>query len=115
VCDRVNKQVLPVSRPKRVNKYVNVVDCLGRSCTKSGLTKLLFFYRSQCILIAVFIIGRDFELRNVPSCGFNKLTNSQRRDRQLEIHLDKFYDIVERRNSHDSVRIAIGLLVGGVA
>jgi len=60
-------------------------------------------------MIAVLRIGRDFVLRNAPSCGFNKLTNSQRRDRQLETQLDKFFDVVERRNSHHPVRVWLQL------
>ena len=48
--------------------------------------------------------GRDFELRAVPSCGFNQLTSNSKRDRQLETRLDQFFDAVDRRNSRDSVR-----------
>jgi len=52
----------------------------------------------------VITAGRDFKRLSVPSCGFNQLTSSARRDRQLETQLDKLFDVEEPRNSHDSVR-----------
>jgi len=54
----------------------------------------------------VFMIGRDFKLRAVPSCGINQLTGSRKHDRQLESQLDKFFDDEERRqNLHHSVPV----------
>jgi len=48
--------------------------------------------------------GRAFNLRRVPSCGINRLSGLKR-DRQLVTVLDKFFEIVERRNSHGPVDI----------
>jgi len=47
--------------------------------------------------------GREFKMRDVPSCGVNQLTSTLKRDRELRSQLDKFLDVVERRNAHDSV------------
>ena len=51
--------------------------------------------------------GREFKLRDVPSCGVNQLTGTLKRDRELRSQLDKVLDVVEGPNAHDSVRIAL--------
>jgi len=54
-----------------------------------------------------YSVGRDFTLRDVPSCGFNQLRTTVKHDRQLETQLDKFFDLQERRHSHGSVYVAV--------
>ena len=49
--------------------------------------------------------GREFKMRDVPSCGVNQLASTLERDRELRSQLDKFLDVVEGRNAHDSVRM----------
>lgn len=47
--------------------------------------------------------GREFPLRTVPSCGINRMSSVEKRERQLETKFDKFFDVVEGRKSHNPV------------